>query len=72
MKATAIWPDPWRAWKMNTHHNKSLFARLGSVVDVFGSAVAAASAVQAGRVPHSTHLRTLGIDPEAFRSIGRI
>lgn len=57
---------------MNTHHNKSLFARLGSVFDAFGSAVAVASAVEAGRVPQSKHLRTLGIDPEAFRSIGRI
>jgi hypothetical protein len=72
MKATAIWPDPLREWKMSTHHNKSLFARIGSMFDVFGSAVVAASAVQSGRVPRSSHLRTLGIDPNAFRSIGRI
>jgi len=72
MKAMALWPDPWRAWKMNTHHNKSLFARIGSAVDMLGSAVAAASAVQSGRVPQSRHLRTLGIDPAAFPSVGRI
>ncbi len=57
---------------MSTHHNKSLFARIGNVFDVLGSAAAAASAVQSGRMPQSKHLRTLGIDPEAFRSIGRI
>ena len=57
---------------MSTHHNISLFARLGTFVDVFGSAVAVASAVEARRVPKSSHLRTLGIDPSAFRSIGRV
>jgi hypothetical protein len=58
--------------EMNTHHNKSLFARIGSAVDMLGSAVAAASAVQSGRVPQSRHLRMLGIDPAAFPSVGRI
>jgi hypothetical protein len=72
MKAPAIWSDPWRDWKMSTHHNISLFARLGTFVDVFGSAVAAASAVEARRVPKSNDLRILGIDPAAFRSIGRV
>ena len=57
---------------MSTHHNISLFARLGTFVDVFGSAVAVASAVEARRVPKSSHLRTLGINPSAFRSIGRV
>lgn len=48
---------------------KSLFATLGTVIDVFGSAAAAASAVEAGRQPKSKHLKTLGIDADAFRSI---
>ncbi|WIJ24698.1 hypothetical protein [Devosia sp. RR2S18] len=51
---------------------KSIFATLGTIVDVFGSAAAAASAVEAGRVPKAKHLRTLGIDAHAFRSIGKL
>jgi hypothetical protein len=57
---------------MSTRHNVSLFARLGTFVDVFGSAVAASSAVRARQVPKAHDLRTLGIDPAAFRSIGKI
>ena len=57
---------------MRTLRNTKLFARLGSAFDVFGSAVAAASAVEGGREPQARHLRTLGIDPEAFRSIGKV
>lgn len=56
---------------MSTHRNTGLFARLGSFVDVFGSAVAAASAVEAGRSPKVRDLKTLGIDTDAFRSIGK-
>jgi hypothetical protein len=51
---------------------KSLFAALGGFVDVFGSAVAASSAVEAGRVPKARDLKTLGIDADAFRSIGKL
>ena len=51
---------------------KSLFATLGTMLDVFGSAAAAASAVEEGRVPKSKYLRTLGIDADAFRSIGKL
>ena len=50
---------------------KSLFATLGNVIDVIGSATAAASAVEGGRQPNAKHLKTLGIDAAAFRSIGR-
>lgn len=50
---------------------KSVFATLGTIVDVFGSAAAAASAVEGGRQPKAKHLRTLGIDTDAFRSIGK-
>lgn len=51
---------------------KSLFATLGTFVDVFGSAAAASTAVEAGRMPKAKHLKTLGIDPDAFRSIGKL
>ena len=57
---------------MSTHRNNSLFVRLGNFVDVFGSAVAVSSAVRARRVPKANDLRTLGIDPAAFQSIGKI
>jgi len=56
---------------MSTHRNTGLFARLGNFVDVFGSAIAAASAVEGGRSPKARDLRTLGIDADAFRSIGK-
>jgi len=50
---------------------KTLFATLGTVFDVFGSAAAAAAAVEGGRAPKAKHLKTLGIDSDAFRSIGK-
>lgn len=50
---------------------KSLFATLGNAIDVFGSAAAVASAIEGGRAPKAKHLKTLGIDADAFRSIGR-
>lgn len=56
---------------MSSNRNTGLFARLGSFVDVFGSAVATASAVEAGRQPRARDLKVLGIDPGAFRSIGK-
>lgn len=43
--------------------------RIYDLVSVFGSAVAAASAVSGGYQPRSRDLRTLGIDPEQFRKI---
>ena len=51
---------------------KNVFATLGAFVDVVGSAAAVSNAVEAGRMPKAKHLKTLGIDPAAFRSIGRI
>ena len=51
---------------------KSFFATLGTVADIFGSAAAVSNAVEAGRAPKAKHLKTLGIDPEAFRSIGKL
>ncbi len=38
-------------------------------IGIFGSAVAAASAVNHGRQPNARALRALGIDPEKFRQI---
>jgi hypothetical protein len=44
-------------------------ASIGELFGVFGSAIAAASAVNHGRQPNARDLRALGIDPEQF---GRI
>ena len=57
---------------MSTLRNNRLYATLGTIVDVFGSAAAAASAVEMGREPEAKTLRTLGIDANAFRSIGKL
>lgn len=51
---------------------KSFLATLGTFVEVFGSAAAVSNAVEGGRAPKAKHLRTLGIDPGAFRSIGKL
>jgi len=59
-------------FEVSTLRNNRLFASLGTIVDVFGSAAAAASAVEAGRAPKAKHLKTLGIDADAFRSIGKL
>ncbi|MDB5621509.1 MAG: hypothetical protein JWR39_72 [Devosia sp.] len=56
---------------MSTLRSKNVFATLGNIADVFGSAAAVASAVEAGRQPKARHLQTLGIDQDAFRSIGK-
>lgn len=50
---------------------KSFFANLSTFVEVFGSAAAVSNAVEGGRTPSARHLKTLGIDPAAFRSIGK-
>lgn len=57
---------------MSTLRNTRLFATLGNIADVFSSAAAVASAVEAGRQPNAKSLRTLGIDADAFRSIGKL
>lgn len=51
---------------------KSFFATLGTFVEVFGSAAAVCNAVEGGRAPKARHLRNLGIDADAFRSIGKL
>ena len=51
---------------------KSFFATLGTFVEVFGSAAAVSNAVEGGRAPKAKHLRSLGIDADAFRSIGKL
>jgi hypothetical protein len=51
---------------------QSLLATLGTFVEVFGSAAAVSSALEGGRAPKVRHLRTLGIDADAFRSIGKL
>lgn len=55
---------------MHAHRN-SLIARIGAVFSAFGSATAAAAAVDAGRAPRARDLKRLGIDAEAWRAIGR-
>jgi hypothetical protein len=47
------------------------FAALGDFFEVFGSAIAASRAVEARKQPRASDLRTLGIDPAAFRKIAR-
>ncbi len=48
---------------------RTTMSRIGEFFDVFGSAVAASRAVQAGKAPHRRDLQVLGIDPNAFKGI---
>lgn len=57
---------------MSTKHAKGLFARLGGVFELVGSAAAAANAVENGRAPQARDLHRLGIDARQFRSIGHV
>lgn len=57
---------------MSTLRKNKFFANLDTFATVFGSAVAVSAAVEGGRAPKSNDLKTLGIDPAAFRSIGRL
>lgn len=50
---------------------RNAFAALGGFFEVFGSAIAASRAVEANKQPRVSDLRTLGIDPIAFRKIVR-
>ena len=45
--------------------------RIGRFLNVFGSAVAVASATRIGHQPVASDLRALGIDPIQFSSIHR-
>ncbi len=57
---------------MSTPRKNKFFATLDTFVTVFGSAAAVSAAVDAGRAPMAKHLSNLGIDPVAFRDIGKI
>jgi len=56
---------------MTTHRKTNVFSRVGDFFEIFGSAAAAASAVENGRRPTARHLKRLGIDADQFRSIGK-
>ncbi|MGX5849426.1 hypothetical protein ACWGTO_20350 [Mesorhizobium sp. PL10] len=51
-------------------NNRNVFSAIGDAFALFGSAVAASRAVEAGRKPRRSDLRKLGIDPTAFDRIG--
>ncbi|MDX8444187.1 hypothetical protein [Mesorhizobium captivum] len=51
--------------------DRGLFFVIGDFFNTFGSAAAAARAVEAGRKPRRGDLKKLGIDPTAFDKIGR-
>lgn len=53
------------------HMDRGLFFLIGDFFNTFGSAAAAARAVEAGRKPRRSDLKRLGIDPAAFDRIGR-
>jgi hypothetical protein len=57
--------------KGNIMTTRNAMSAIGSFFDVFGSAVAASRAVEAGRTPSARDLRTLGIDPAVFGKIVR-
>ena len=52
-------------------NNRTVFSAIGEAFAVFGSAVAASRAVEAGLKPRANDLRRLGMDPSAFDKIGR-
>jgi hypothetical protein len=57
--------------RMNKMNKNSASSRIGRMLNVFGSAVAVASATRTGHQPIASDLRTLGIDPVQFSSIHR-
>ena len=57
--------------KGNTMTTRNAIAAIGGFFEVFGSAVAVSRAVEANQQPCASDLRTLGIDPIAFRKIVR-
>jgi hypothetical protein len=52
-------------------NRRNTFTRIGDIIATFGSAVAAAHAVETGRRPRARDLAALGIEPKAFDKIGR-
>jgi hypothetical protein len=59
------------ARKVKTMNSRRLFSAIGDAFTMFGSAVAASRAVEAGRKPRANDLRNLGMNPTAFDKIGR-
>jgi hypothetical protein len=51
--------------------DRGLFFVIGDFFNTFGSAAAAARALEAGRKPRRSDLKKPGIDPAAFDRIGR-
>lgn len=49
---------------------RNTFGQLRSVLDIFGSAIRVANAVENGGKPALHDLRRLGVDPRAFTTIG--
>lgn len=56
---------------MSAPRKNKFFATLDTFATVFSSAAAVSAAVDAGRAPKAKHLENLGIDPIAFRNIGK-
>ncbi|MGH7005765.1 MAG: hypothetical protein ACREIP_17615 [Alphaproteobacteria bacterium] len=52
-------------------YKKSTPSRIGRLFNVFGSAVAVASAIRTGHQPVASDLHALGIDPVQFSTIHR-
>ncbi|TDQ31845.1 hypothetical protein [Phyllobacterium brassicacearum] len=50
---------------------RHISSKIGRFFNVFGSAVAVASATRIGHQPVASDLRALGIDPAQFNSIHR-
>ncbi|WP_292135498.1 hypothetical protein [Mesorhizobium sp.] len=69
--AAQMWPCAIRARKDMIMSNRKIFSAIGDFFTVFGSAVAASRAVEAGRRPRADDLRNLGVEPAAFDRIGR-
>ncbi|WP_168992002.1 MULTISPECIES: hypothetical protein [Mesorhizobium] len=69
--AAQIWLCATRARKDMMMSNRKIFSAIGDFFTVFGSAVAASRAVEAGRKPRANDLRNLGVEPAAFDRIGR-
>jgi hypothetical protein len=54
---------------MSALHNRSRFGRFGSILNTFGAAMHISRAIEAGQMPASEALKSLGINESAFRNI---
>ena len=59
------------AGKETAMKRHTALSRIGNIIAIFGSAVAAAHAAEAGRRPRTRDLANLGIEPKAFEAIRR-